>query len=341
MRNAFNISSIKTMNAILPPEELLQQLSGARRLLVSSHANPDGDAVGSELGVMHALRELGHAVTIWNADPVPSALQDLPGSQEIHLGKNPPGPLADFDAALILECPTLERTGLPVDAFSTLPLINLDHHLGNSGYGAVNWVDPEAPAVAELALHVLEALAAPINPDSALCLYCGIASDTGGFRFSNANQRAFAAASRLVSLGAAPETVSRWLFENRPRLTLELLGPLLATLEVLSDGRLAVVHLTAETMSRIGADNAHTEGLVEYPRSIEGVDVVAFLRELPDGRTKVSLRSRDGVVNVESIARSHQGGGHQNAAGCSLSLPVTEARELITQELVKALEAHR
>ncbi len=326
------------MPPILPPEELVEGLRRARRLLVTSHANPDGDAIGSELGVLHSLGSAGHEVTVWNADPVPAPLSDLPGTDRIHTGIEPPDGLSSYDAALVLECPTLERTGLPTEILRTLPLLNLDHHLGNANYGSANWVDPDAPAVAELTIRVLDALSIEIPQPAALCFYCAIASDTGGFRFSNAGPRAFKAASRLVTLGASPERVSRWLFESRPRATLELLGPLLSTLEVLADDRLAVVHLTRDAMATAGATDADTEGLVDYPRSIAGIEVVAFLREIESTRTKVSMRSRDGIVDVEKIARAHGGGGHRNAAGCSLGQSIADARAQITRELLAALE---
>jgi phosphoesterase RecJ-like protein len=296
------------------PESLTTAVRQGHRFLLTSHVNPDGDAVGSEVGLSRVLRKLGKGATIWNRDPTPRIYQALPGSQGIHVGEAPPKGFPDlFDAAVVLECPSPDRTGL-ADALAEIKVINIDHHLGNEHYGAINWVETSAPAVGELVFRLARNLNVELDRATANALYLTLVTDTGGFRFSNTSPEAFEAAAELVRSGASPEEVAGWLYESQPEAVLRLLGELLATLELHDEGRVATVRITHEMMERAGAVAGDSEGLIDYPRSIRGVSAVALFRELPSGEVKVSLRSR-GAVNVEKIARAHHGGGHHNAAG--------------------------
>lgn len=327
------------MTSIQAPEDLLARLRAIRHLIVTSHANPDGDAIGSELGVARILRSLGKSVTIWNADPAPSIYSSLPGFDRIHVGQKPPSRFSEtVEAVLVLECPSVERTGLAA-RFGDLPLLNVDHHLGNQHYGIVNWVDTAAPAVGELIFHLAQSMAHPIDSDTATCLYLALASDTGGFRFSNTTPRAFQTAASLVELGASPERVAGWLFESRPLAMMKVLVSMMATLDLREGGRLCAVHVTDSMYAKAGASSTDTEGLIDYPRAIAGVDVVALFRELSDGKYKVSLRSRGETANVESVARLHGGGGHRNAAGFSIDGTFEEIKDRVLKDLGAALEA--
>lgn len=296
------------------PEELLRTIRGGNRFLLTSHVNPDGDAIGSELGLARLLRNLGKGAVIWNHDPTPTLYRGLPGAERIHVGAEPPPGWPDkFDGVIVLECPGLDRTGLE-DHVVERQLVNVDHHLGNQHYGAVNWVDPTAPAVGEMVFRLAQGLRVELDADTANALYLTLVTDTGGFRFANATPEAFEAAAALVRVGARPDEVSRWLYESRPVASLRLLGELIGTLRLHADGRVATVHLAASAFERAGAQQADAEGLIDAPRSVAGVDAVALARDLPEGGVKLSLRSR-GDVDVERIARQHGGGGHKNAAG--------------------------
>lgn len=319
-----------------PPEDVQARVREASRVLVTSHANPDGDAIGSELGLARILRRIGKAATVWNRDPLPSVYGALPSADRIHTGEHAPRGFPDaFDTLVVLECPNLERTGLE-EQLSPLPAVNIDHHLGNELYGDVNWVDVSSPAVGEMVLRLAEAMQADIDAETATCLHLALVSDTGGFRFSNATPRAFAAARSLVEKGASPEKISEWLYESRPLGMMRLLGEMLATLELADDGRLATVVLTPDMYERSGAKTSDSEGLVDYPRSIAGVSAVALLRVLDDGGVKVSLRSRGDSVDVERIARKHGGGGHRNAAGFVAEGDLAAVRPRIVAELAAA-----
>ena len=318
------------------PTELPQRLRESGRLLITSHANPDGDAIGSELGLARAMGALGKAATVWNHDPTPPVYSPLAGCERIHVGEAPPaGFPASFDVAVVLECPTLDRTGLE-DLLQGLPLINVDHHLGNGVYGDVNWIDTSAAAVGQMIFHLLREMHVSIDEQTADALYLALVSDTGGFRFSNSTPAAFVAASEMVSAGASPERVSQWLYERRSVGALHLQSLVLQTLQLHRDGTIASVVVTPDMYREADAERGDSEGLIDYPRSIAGVEAVALLRELSPGEFKISLRSR-GDVDVEVVARSFGGGGHRNAAGCKLTGDLDVVRSQIEDALAEAL----
>ncbi|MEM9592744.1 MAG: bifunctional oligoribonuclease/PAP phosphatase NrnA [Acidobacteriota bacterium] len=324
------------MTANRAPEALLERLRSGHRFLITSHINPDGDAIGSSLGLARVLRAAGKVAQVWTRDAPPRIYRALPDSDSIHVGTEPPtGFPGDFDAAVVLECPSLDRCGL--DALPKLPLLNIDHHLGNHMYGEVDWVDTAAPAVGAMVFRLAKALGVTVDPDTADALYLTLVTDTGGFRFSNTTVEAFESAADLVRAGATPARVSHWLFESQPESVLRLLGEMLQSLELHDGGRVATARLTRGMVERAGAQPGDSEGLIDYPRSIAGVDAVALFRDLEDGRIKVSLRSR-GTVDVERVARSHGGGGHKNAAGFTAELqdPST-LRAATVQALIDAL----
>ena len=209
------------------PENLTALVGRSRRFLISSHANPDGAAIGSEIGLARLLRQAGKEAQIWNFHPTPATYRALPDSASIHSGAEPPAdfPTA-FDCAVILECPTLDRTGL-AEALVQLPLANIDHHLGNPAYGVANWIDTSAPAVGVMVAALGRELGLVVDPETADCLLLALVSDTGGFRFSNATPDAFEAAATLVREGARPERVSQWLNESQPEGAVRLLGEML------------------------------------------------------------------------------------------------------------------
>jgi bifunctional oligoribonuclease and PAP phosphatase NrnA len=331
------------MPATKAPEDLLRKIRQGNRFLLTSHVNPDGDAIGSELGLARLLRRLGKGAVVWNLDPIPAIYRPLPGSDRVHSGAEPPAGFPEkFDSIVVLECPSLDRTGIeqhfsPGAPGGALPIINIDHHLGNQHYGAVNWVDSAAPAVGEMVFRLAQALKVALEPEIASCLYLTLVTDTGGFRYSNATPAAFEAAAALVREGAHPEQVAQWLYESQPVAVVRLLGEMLQTLALHHGGRIATVRLDPEMFARAGAAAGDSEGLIDTPRSIAGVDAVALIRRREDGSHKVSLRSR-GEVDVEKIARHHGGGGHRNAAGYALGGEAGSTAE-VEREVVSEVAA--
>jgi len=326
------------MGGMKAPEDLLRKIRQGNRFLLTSHVNPDGDAIGSELGLARLLRSLGKGAVVWNRDPTPTVYRPLPGSERIHVGEEPPAGFPDvFDGIIVLECPSPDRTGLEAH-LGAKPVINIDHHLGNQCYGVVNWVDSAAPAVGEMVYRLSQGLKVAIDPETASCLYLTLVTDTGGFRFSNATPAAFEAAAALVRDGAHPEQVSQWLYESQPLAVVKLLGEMIQTLHLHEGGRVATGLLTLGMFERAGASPGDSEGLIDHLRSIAGVDAVALIREREDGTHKVSLRSR-GEVDVEKIARHHGGGGHRNAAGFSMDGDGAAIREEVAAALGAALSS--
>src|SRR5436305_1390009 len=326
------------MGGMKAPEDLLKRIRQGNRFLLTSHANPDGDAIGSELGLARLLRGLGKGAVVWNRDPTPTVYKPLPGSDRIHVGEEPPAGFPDvFDAIIVLECPSPDRTGLE-QHLKALPVINIDHHLGNQHYGAINWVDTAAPAVGEMVYRLAQGLKLTLEPETASCLYLTLVTDTGGFRFSNATAVAFESAAALVRDGAHPEQVSQWLYESQPLAVVRLVGEMLQTLEIHEEGRVATARLTPEMFAKVGASPGDSEGLIDYPRSIAGVEAVALIRQRAVSPHTVSLRSR-GEVDVEKIARHNGGGGHRNAAGFVLAGDGEEVRQRVVAELAAALSA--
>src|SRR5262245_7070489 len=247
------------MSGMKAPEDLLRKIRQGNRFLLTSHANPDGDAIGSELALARLLRGMGKGAAVWNLDPTPTVYRPLPGSERIHVGTEPPpGYPEKFDGILVLECPSPERTGL-ADQFGDLPVLNVDHHLGNQHYGAINWVDTSAPAVGEMVYRLAQGLHAALDAEAANCLYLTLVTDTGGFRFSNATPLAFEAAAALVREGAQPEQVSCWLYESQPLGAVRLLGEMLGTLEIHAGGKVATALLTRDMFSRAGAAPGDSE----------------------------------------------------------------------------------
>ena len=318
------------------PRALIERLREPRKVLVTSHLNPDGDAIGSSVGLARILRSLGHEVLVWSRDPVPGVYRALPDAETLHTGPEAPEGFPTFDLAVVLECPSLDRTGLE-DFLVQLPLLNIDHHLGNDAYGEIHWVDTQAPAVGEMVYRLSQELGVTLDGDTANALLLTLVTDTGGFRFSNTNAEAFDAAAALVRCGARPEVISQWLYESQPESAVRLVGEMLRTLELHGSGRVATAWLTREMITRSGARPGDSEGLIDYPRSIAGVELVALFRELENGTHKVSLRSR-GSNDVEAIARRFGGGGHQNAAGFASDAPATNLFETTVRSLIEVLE---
>lgn len=324
------------MSGVPVPDSLLQALRNGQRFLLTGHRRPDGDSLGSALGLARILRQLGKGAQVWNRDEMPPAYSQLSGSGRIHVGETPPEGFPEkFDYSICLECPSLERTGL-AESLSQIPILNLDHHLGNELYGETNWVDTGAPALGEMIYRLAGALGVAVDAATATSLYTAVMTDTGGFRFGNTTPAAFDVAAALVRLGAQPDDVSHWIYESQSEATLRLLGEMLRTLELHHGGRIATVQLLEEMFQRAGATAADAEDLVDYPRSIAGVDAVALIRQQGPSNFKGSLRSRNDI-DVESIARSYGGGGHKNAAGFETDAKPTQLIAELVESLGKAL----
>lgn len=305
------------------------------RFLLTSHARPDGDAIGSELALAYALRHLGKSVRVVNHDPPPEPLLALPGVAEIERADRVEG---DYDAAFVLECGDVTRPGLA--GLERYRLINIDHHAGNGFYGAVNWFDPEFAACGEMVMAVIDALGVPLSLEMATHVYVAILTDTGSFRHSAISARTFEICRRTAEAGVDPAAIARQVYDTGSLGKLKLTGALLAGMALEAGGRLAVMHLDDAEMRATGATYDDTDGLINLPLGARQVEAVAMLKTVDGpGEIRVSLRSKGGV-DVRAVAEQFGGGGHRNAAGCTLrGMTLDEARARIVALVTSALDA--
>ena len=298
-------------------QDVLTEIRQRQRFVLTSHARPDGDAIGSALACGQILRLMGKDAEVVMRDPVPRIYQRLPfASRVIHSDRV----TGDYDAAIVLECDSIQRTRL--EGLDQRFLISIDHHISGRNFAQVNWIDPSAVATGELVYRLGCAAGVQITPEIATCLYTAVLTDTGSFMFEGTSAHTFALARELVMAGADPAQCARSIYFGHSTAKMRLLGAALSNLH--REGSLAWIWITHEQMERVEAKEEDCEGLVNYALSIADVEVAMFFREQPDGRYRVSLRSKGGV-NVASIAESFGGGGHHCASGCSLDGPLTIA----------------
>ncbi|MBU2547772.1 MAG: bifunctional oligoribonuclease/PAP phosphatase NrnA [Proteobacteria bacterium] len=304
------------------------------RFLIATHVNPDGDAVGSLLGLGRTLEGLGKQVRMYSRGPIPEMYAFLPGTRRV---TRDPGRGDDYDVVFLLDCNELERAGRPVEPVNGAPVLAvLDHHEFEGSLPEYTVVDTNASAAGELVYHLLTVLGADLTPDIAQNLFTAISTDTGSFAFDNTSAMALEVCSALVKAGARPWDIFRQLHYNRSARRLELLGAALAGLELFHEGRLAALTITLEMMERTGTSGPDTDGFVEYPRSVKGVDLAVLFRQEDDGSCHVSLRSL-GRVNAAALARSFGGGGHEKAAGFTTRGAIEQIKTLLVQAAQAAL----
>lgn len=302
-----------------------------QRFLITSHARPDGDAIGSQVAMAYALRRLGKQVQMVNADPAPPQFQTFPGVRDIQVSATVQGP---FDAAIVMECADLSRTG--VEGFDKYFLINIDHHPGNRSYGAINWFDPGAAACSEMVFDVINALGVTLTPEIATHIYLAILTDTGGFHFSHITPRTFDICRRCTAAGAEPEAIARAVYDSSTMGRLRLMGAVLHNLEYEGSGRAALAALTLKLLEETGATHDDIDGLINIPLTVKEIQAVAFFKEIAPDNFRISLRSK-GDVDVNRVANAFGGGGHKNAAGCTLDGPYSEVRRKLVDELTRVL----
>lgn len=301
--------------------------------LITSHARPDGDAIGSQLAMAFALDSLGKRVRMVNHDPVPGPYRSFAGTDRIIVSPTVP-PLVDLppdaEATIVMECGDLTRP--EVTGLERPTVINIDHHIGNTMYGTVNWFDASAAACAEMVADVIDALGVGWTQEMASHLYLGIATDTGGFRHGLISARTFELSARIAATGVSVSNLAREIFDSFGVGRLRLTGALLNSIEFHHDNRLAVLYYDDEILKACGATSDDTDGLVNLPLGAKDVLAVALVRKQGESQYRVSMRSK-GNVNVRAVAVQHGGGGHVNAAACS----VPGSRDAVTAAIVGAI----
>ncbi|PYP90520.1 MAG: bifunctional oligoribonuclease/PAP phosphatase NrnA [Candidatus Angelobacter sp. Gp1-AA117] len=306
-------------------EQVLHHVEQRRKFVLTSHARPDGDAIGSLLALSGILQKMGKSAEIVMSDYVPVIYKPLPFSDTIVHALQVNG---KYEAAIILECDSVQRTR--IQGLEQHFLINIDHHHSSKPFANVNWIDTSACATAEMIFRLAIAAGVQITPEIATCLYTAVLTDTGSFCYAPTNAHTFDLARRLVEHGADPARVAQNVYFSNPTSKMRLLGAALSTLH--REGPITWMTVTREDMDRCGALEEDCEGLVNYALGIAGVEVAMFFREIADHRVRVSIRSK-GAINVATVAEAFGGGGHECASGFSVEGPVSAAIDRVVVEL--------
>ena len=313
----------KRTNNVL--EDVLRQIGQHERFVLTSHARPDGDAVGSALACCQVLRAMGKQADVVLHDGVPRIYRSLPFADEVVKSNRV---MEAYQAAIILECDSIHRTRL--EGLEDRFLISIDHHVSGRPFAHVNWIDPHAVATAEMVFRLAREANVKFSPEVATCLYTALMTDTGSFMFQGTNEEPFALARELVLAGADPAHCARGIYFAHSEAKMRLLGEALRNLQ--REAHIGYFWVTQKQMERCGALEEDCEGLVNYVLSIGGVEVAAFFRELPEGRYRVSLRSK-GKVDVARVAETFGGGGHECASGCSVDGPLADSVRAVILQL--------
>ena len=320
----------------VPGDVLAALTRPSGRALMLGHVHPDADVLGTLLALGEALERRGWAVVAGGPHPAPGALDFLPGVNRYEVLKTLEG---RFDVVVLTDCPNPDRTEGLIDAArgAASTIVNVDHHPDNRRYGTVNWIDVGAAATGEMVYRLLVALDVALTPSMATNLFTAVHTDTGSFRYSNVTPETFRIASALTEAGANPAAVSSALYERRAPDALRWLGESLSRVRVSDDGRIAWLALPAGLVPERFIE---AEELVNHPRSIASVKVGCLLRELGGGRVKVSLRAK-GEVDVNRVAARFGGGGHANAAGCTIEGRLDSVTEQVLEAVRAAVAAPR
>ncbi len=319
-----------------PKSEICAALLARNRFLITSHARPDGDSIGSQLALAYALEALGKEVRVVNADPAPEHYGEFPGLERIEITRElieRPG-RRDDEALVVMESSDLRRTGVAgLDGRFT---INIDHHQGNTQFGDLNWVDESAAACGEMVFDLIEALGVPLTIEIATHVYLAILTDTGSFHYANITPKTFDLCRRCTEAGVNPAAMARRVFDQNSIGKLKLIGALLAAMDLLDGGRLAAMNLDDDILNATGTTYNDTEGLINLPLTAKEIRAVVFFKVGADGDIHISMRSKYDV-DVRAVAARHGGGGHKNAAGFKVRGPLTAVRAGVLQEVSDAI----
>jgi len=319
--------------AIPELNEIAAAIRGRQRFVISSHARPDGDSIGSSLAMAFALRELGKEARVVHKDLAPAPLLTFPGVPEIEIADRVDGA---FDAAIIMECGDLSRTG--VAGLDQGFVINIDHHPGNSNYGQINWFDSSAAACGEMVFDLVSALGVRLTPEIATHIYLAILTDTGSFHYSSISPRTFDICKATLQAGVDPVLVARNVYDSNNMGRLKLFGAVLSAMQIDAAGRVAIVYLDHEMARAAGGTYDDTEGLINLPLTVKEVQAVVFFKQIEGEEYRVSMRSK-GEIDIAAVAKQFGGGGHKNAAGCTATGPVDVLQKLFVEKVQHAIDA--
>jgi phosphoesterase RecJ-like protein len=309
-------------------KSVIKAIKRHKSFLITSHINMEGDAVGSQLAMADILKKMGKKCVIMDNDPVPSQFAFLDGADRIKTGLDDK---AAFDAVIAVDCPVAQRAGRVAAYFNKVKaVINIDHHISNTGFGDVVWVEPGMSSAGEMMYHLYRELRLKIDKKAALNMYVAMSTDTGSFTYENTTSDTHRIASELIKAGVRPLWVVNRLNESKSVNDLKLLCETLATLQMHFDGKVAMIYTSLGMFEKYGLAPESAEGFVNYARSIKTADIAVFLLERRDKPTEVhvSFRSK-GRVNVNNLAKLLGGGGHPNASGCMIKGSIEQAKAIV------------
>ena len=324
------MTSIPTLPAL---QHIVDAIRRRRRFVVTSHARPDGDAVGSSLAMAYALRHMGKDVRVVSRDPVPPQFETCPGVNDIIVTDRVEDP---GDAVIVMECGDLSRPG--ITGLERGYVINIDHHPGNAMYGALNWFDLSAAACGEMVFDLIQALDVPVTREIATHVYVAVLTDTGSFHYSNITPRTFEVARQCTAAGINPAAIARAVYDSNKIGRLKLFRAVLNGMQLDATERVATLFVTREMAAASGATYEDTEGLVNFPLSAREVQAVVFFKENGTDDWRISLRSK-GEIDVNAVAKEFGGGGHKNASGCSVHGTLEQWKPVFEKKVTAAIEA--
>jgi phosphoesterase RecJ-like protein len=311
--------------------QIVDAIRARHRFVLSSHVRPDGDAIGSQLAMAYALRQLGKEARIVNRDAPPGPFTVFPGVEGIEVAGRIDDP---GDAVIVMECGDLARTG--VEGFDRGFIINIDHHVGNAMYGALNWFDSGAAACGEMVFDLIGALGVPLTPEIATHVYVAILTDTGSFHYSS-TPRTFDICRQCIEAGVDASAVARAIYDSNNLGRLKLFGAVLNAMTLDPSGRVATIYVDHKVTEETGGNYEDSEGLVNMPLTVKEIQGVVFFKEHGPDDWRVSMRSK-GDVNVNAIATEYGGGGHKNASGCSTKGRLEDLRSIFQRLLLQQID---
>ena len=312
--------------------QIVHELRQRQRFVITSHARPDGDAIGSSLAMAYALRHLGKEVRVVSRDAPPPPMMAFPGVPEIEVTERVEDP---GDAVIVMECGDLKRTG--IEGLERGYVVNIDHHPGNTTYGALNWFDLSAAACGEMVFELVRALGVPLTREIATHVYVTILTDTGSFHYSNITPRTFEICRLCMEAGVHPPTVARTIFDSNSLGRLKLFGAVLNRMQLDTTGRIATLMVDRRLTDETGGSYEDTEGLINLPLTVKEIEAVVFFKEQTPGDWRISLRSK-GDIDINAVAKEFGGGGHKNASGCSAQGSLGDLKTLFEHKLTRAME---
>jgi len=312
-------------------KKIAEAMAEAGSIAILPHMAADGDAIGSSLALAIGLSEAGKEVSVFLEEKVPHIYDFLPG---LEMARVYDGVETKYDLAVALDCGDIERLGSRKPVFGKAAVtVNIDHHATNTGFAMLDYVDTSCAAVGEIIYELFGQMGADPGKDAAICLYTAIASDTGGFRYSNKTSRTHTIASELLEKGIDVADISRRIFDTVSPGKVRLIGEAVNSLELFEDGRIAVMSVSYEAMRRSGAADEDTDGIINIARNISGVEAAAMIREMENGDIRVNLRSNS-YVDVSAVASKYSGGGHMRAAGFTArNSDLETVREMLLEDL--------